>query len=45
MIKNKESIDKIEDLLWTLKNHCDDRARFYKNMNSQILHAFDRLDN
>ncbi len=45
MIKNKESVDKIEELLWSLKKFCDERARFYKEMNNEILHAFDRLDN
>jgi hypothetical protein len=33
------------EVLWQLKKYYDERARYYKNMHSDILYLFDRIDN
>ena len=45
MMTNRVDVDKIEDMLWTLNQFYQDRARFVKSMYQDMLFTFDRLDN
>jgi hypothetical protein len=35
----------VEDLLWKLSKHYQEKARFYSNMRQDILFAFDKVEN
>ena len=45
MIVNAYPIERIEEVIWQLKKYYDDRARYYKNMHTDIMYLFDRIDN
>ena len=45
MVSNGYPVEKIEEVLWQLKKYYDDRARYYKNMHTDIMYLFDRIDN
>ena len=45
MIEANADKEKIEDILWHLKKHYDEKARYYKEMYSNILFTLDRVDN
>jgi hypothetical protein len=45
MICKSYPIEKIEDVIWQLKKYYDDRARYYKNMYTDLMYHFDRIDN
>ena len=35
----------VEDLLWKLSKHYQEKARFFNNMRQDILFAFDKIEN
>ncbi len=45
MVSNGYPVEKIEEVLWQLKKYYDDRARYFKNMHTDIMYLFDRIDN
>ena len=45
MLTNGYPVNKIEDFLWRLKKYYDERARFYSNMHSDLMHQLDVIDN
>lgn len=45
LLKKKEDIDQITELLWQWKTKKEEEAKFYKNMYNDLLEGCNRLDN
>lgn len=41
----EENYDDLEELLWKIKHHQDEKAKYYKNMNEEIMLISNSLDN